>query len=298
VKAGLAALLACVSLLPVRAQETPAQPAPVLLAPRFTPGEQVRYRMTLTVATRSRLEPIGTSATNADPLRVVFDIGWVLEVVEAAPDGSAELRAIIESAQVESSPPAPEPPKTEGFVGKSVAYRVTREGRIEDVQAPTEWLEEGKPPAWLRSWLEQGSQSTGEVPRRPIQMGESWRDERDIEVAGLPRQRLRSVSTYVRNQEVNGIPCASVLTRLEVGGAESRQERNPDGALFVLDSRAEGGGSRLSCYDLGNGRLLESMQTTEESYRVGVRRGTAKDGQPLMLLDTHTRIESHVRLVP
>jgi hypothetical protein len=285
---------------PAAAQERePSAPAaPVLLAPRFTVGAPVRYRMTLTVETRSRLEPLGTSATNADPLRMVFDIGWVLEALEAAPDGSAALRATIESLQIDSSPPAPEPPKTEGFVGKTVSYRVTPERRIEDIQAPPEWLEDGQPPAWLRSWLEQGSQSTGEVPRRPIQMGESWRDQRDIEVAGLPRQRLRSVSTYVGNEEVNGVPCASVLTRLEVGGSESRQERNPDGAVFTLDSRAEGGGSRLSCYDLSNGLLLESTQTTDESYRVGVRRGAQPGGQPVMLLDTQTKIESRLRVVP
>ena len=278
--------------------QTQTQAQGVLLVPRFAAGERVRYRMTLTVETYSRLEPIGTSATNADPLRVTFDIGWQLEALEAAPDGSALLRATIETLHIESSPPSPRPPATEGYVGKSIAYRATSDGRVEDIQAPPEWLEEGKPPAWLRSWLEQGSQSTGEVPRRPIQMGESWRDERDIEVEGLPRQRLRSESTYVRDEDVNGVPCAAVVTRFELGGAESREEGNPDGTRITMDSQAAGGGSRLSCYGLANGRLLESTQTTEESYRVGIRRGTEKSGgQPVMLLETRTKVQSHVRVV-
>ena len=292
----LSSVLVAAQFFSAPAQE---QPPGVLLVPRFAPSESVRYRMTMTVETHSRLEPIGTSATNADPLRVAFDIGWQLEALEAAPDGSASMRATIEKLQIESSPPPPKPPVTEGYVGKAVAYRVTSDGRIEDVQAPPEWLEEGMPPAWLRSWLEQGSQSTGEVPRRPIQIGESWRDERDIEVAGLPRQRLRSQSTYLRNEEANGTPCAAIVTRFELGGAESREERSPDGARVTMDSRAEGSGSRLSCYDLANGRLLESTQTTEETYRVGVRRGTEKPGgQPVMLLETRTKIESHLRVVP
>lgn len=280
------------------ARQAQAQPQGVLLAPRFIAGERVRYRMTVTVETYSRLEPIGTSATNADPLRVVFDIGWQLEALEAAPDGSASLRATIETLQIESSPPSPGPPATEGYVGKSIAYRATRDGRVEDIQAPPEWLEEGKPPAWLRPWLEQGSQSTGEVPRRPIQIGESWRDEREVEVEGLPRQRLRSESTYLRDEDVDGVPCAGVVTRFELGGAESREERNPDGTSMTMDSRAEGSGSRLSCYGLANGRLLQSTQTTEESYRVEVRRGTEKSGgQPVMLLETRTKVQSHVRVV-
>ncbi|MCI0404195.1 MAG: hypothetical protein L0212_11860 [Acidobacteria bacterium] len=292
------AVLAVALLTPARAQEPPAETRTVLLAPRFTPGEQVRYRMTLVVETRSHLEPIGTSATNADPLRVSFDIGWVLEAVEAAPDGSASLRATIEALQIESSSPSPEPPATRGFVGKSVSYRVAGDGRIENIQAPPEWLEQGKPPAWLRSWLEQGSETTGEVPRRPIQIGESWQDERDIEVAGLPRQRLRAVSTYARDTDVGGVLCASVVTRLELAGAESREERNPDGAVLTMDSRAQGSGSRLSCYDLSNGRLLESTQTTEQTFRVGIRRGTEKaGGARLMLLDTLTKIKTHVRVV-
>lgn len=278
--------------------QTQAQAPGVLLVPRFATGESVRYRMTVTVETQSRLEPIGTSATNADPLRVGYDIGWRLEALEAAPDGSASMRATIERLQIDSSPPPPKAPVASGYVSKAVAYRVTSDGRIEDVQAPPEWLEEGKPPAWLRSWLEQSSQSAGEVPRRPVQVGESWRDERDIEVAGLPRQRLRSQSTYLRNEESTGKPCAAIVTRFELGGAESREERSPDGARVTMDSRVEGSGSRLSCYDLANGRLLESTQTTEEIYRVGVRRGTEKAGaQPVMLLETRTKIGSHLRVV-
>jgi len=279
-------------------RQTQDQPPGVLLVPRFAPGETVRYRMTLAVETYSRLEPFGTSATNADPLRVAFDIGWQLEALEAAPDGSAAMRVTIERIQIESSPPALKPPATEGYVDKPIAYRVTSEGRIEDVQAPPEWLVEGKLPTWLRSWLEHESQSTGEVPRRPIPIGETWRSERDVEVAGLPRQRLRSQSTYLRNEESNGTPCAAIVTRFELGGAESREERNSDGTRVTMDSRAEGSGSRLSCYDLTNGRLLESTQTTEETYRVGVRRGTEKaGGQPVMLLETRTKIESHLRVV-
>ena len=285
-------------LVPARAQEPSAQAAPVLLVPRFAPGERVRYRMTLTVATQSKLEPLRSSAPEIEPARVVFDFGWQLEAVEAAPDGSVSLRATLETLQIASSPPSTAPPATEPYLGKPVAYRVTSDGRVEDIQAPPEWLEEGKPPAWLRAWLEKSSQSTGVLPRRPIAPGESWQDERDIEVPGLPRQRLRSVSTYLRDEEVNGVPCAAVTTRFELGGSETREERNPDGTTVTLDTRAEGSGSRLSCYDLANGRLLESTQTTEETYRAGVRRGAERSAAPVMLLETRTKIESHLRVVP
>jgi hypothetical protein len=65
-----------------------------------------------------------------------------------------------------------------------------------------------------------------------------------------------------------------------------------------MDSHADGQGSRLSCYSLSDGRLLESTQTTEQSFVVGVRRGTEKtEGAIVMLLETQTKIQSRLRLV-
>jgi len=269
-----------------------------LLVPRFAAGERVRYWMTMTVETQSRLEPSSPSAADAGAVRVVFDVGWQLEALEAAADGSATLRATIETLRMEASPPSTPLPATEGYVGKPIVYRITPDGRVEDIQAPPEWLEGGQPPAWLQSWLERGSQSPGEVPRRPIQVGESWRDERDLEVEGLPRQRLSSESTYQRNEDVNGVPCALVTTRFELHGAESREDRTDAAAPVTMDSRVEGSGNRLSCFDLANGRLLESTQTAEESYRVAIRRGAAKaGGQPAMLLESRTKTVARLRVV-
>lgn len=293
--------LGVAALLPfLLAPQLPAEEG-VLLAPRFAAGERVRYRMTLTVQTRSKLEPLGTSATDADPLRVAFDIVWQMEALSVEPEGSVQLRAIIESIQIESAPPPPRPVATDQFVGKAVTYRVTGDGRIESIQAPPEWLTEGRTPAWLRQWLEQGV-AGGEVPREAIRPGESWTAERTVEVEGLPRQQVRSTSTYVRDERVGERSCAAIVTRLETTGTESRQEKSPDGTTAAVSSRIEGAGSRLSCYDLSNGHLLESTQTTEETYRLEVRRPPAAGQKgsvslPALRFESHTTIESHLRVV-
>ncbi|MBI2956716.1 MAG: hypothetical protein HYY26_05330 [Acidobacteria bacterium] len=270
--------------------------AGVLLVPRFAPGERVRYRMTLEVETTSNLQPLTPEAVSAAPLRLAFDITWQLEALEVEPDGAVRLRAVIEGMQFEASPGAHEVGVTRDFVGQAVSYRLRAEGQVDSIEAPEEWLEDGQPPAWLRAWLEGGSGSG--LPLKRVEPGESWRSEREFEVAGLPRQRLVAESTYLRDEHVGATPCASILTRFELSGSEKREEKAADGAPIAYESRVEGGGSRLSCYDLRNGRLLESTQSSRESVRLEIRRtGERASEVPPLVLDSQTTTESHVRRV-
>jgi hypothetical protein len=115
--------------------------------------------------------------------------------------------------------------------------------------------------------LEQGSGSPADVPGRAVSLGEVWRQERDFDVPGLPTQRLISESEYLRDEEVNGRPCASILTRFELAGDDTYVPEELAGSTEIA-RQVEGGGSRLSCYDHRTGRLLQSSQQSRENIRI------------------------------
>lgn len=278
----------------------------ILLVPRFTPGERVRYRMQLTVETESTLNPSGTTLTREEPLRLAFDITWQVEILAppaaeraAEPPGAVRLRAVIEALQLESSRVTSPSALADDFVGKAVTYRLLPDGSVDSIQAPEEWLEDGQPSAWLRAWLAQGSGVSDGLPRHPVKPGEQWRAEREFEVPGLPRQRLVSESQYLRDESRGKPPCAVILARFELSGADRREVKSPDGTPAQVDTRVEGGGSRLSCYDHRTGRLRESSQTSRESIHLEIRRRPQKpsEASPPLVLESRTVTESHLQVV-
>lgn len=270
----------------------------VLLQPQFTPGETLRYRMHLTVETESALSPLGSAQGREEPLRLSFDITWQVETLAVEPGGAAQLRAVIEALTVESSRPLEGAPDTSSFVEKPVTYRLLPEGRVEDIVAPAEWLEDDQPAPWLQNWLEQSS-GTGDVPARPLAPGETWKSEREVDSPGLPRQRLASESEYLRDEQHEGGACAAILTRFELKGADRREEKLGEAVTSVISRTVEGGGTRLSCYQHASGRLLESSQDSREQIRIEIRE-LAKDAagaRPPVILTATTTTESHLRQV-
>ncbi len=114
---------------------------------------------------------------------------------------------------------------------------------------------------------------------------------------GLPTQHLISESEYLRDEELNGRPCASILTRFELAGADTHAPEEIAGSAEI-DRQVEGGGSRLSCYDHQSGRLLQSSQKSREHIRIAImetpRRG--KD-EPRAVLESTTTTESQLNLL-
>lgn len=267
----------------------------VWLTPRLVPGEKVRYRMTLKVDTRLTLNPLARNLADDRPLRLEVDMTWQVETLAVEPDGAARLRAVIEKLTMESfgrAAPAP----TEDFVGKAVTYRLRSDGRVDNVEPPDEWLQDGKPPAWLHTWLEQGSGVASRPPDRPLAPGDQWQEERDIQVPGLPSQHLLAESEYLQDEAAAGQPCASVLTRFELRGADTTE---PDAAPgTAIDRRVEGGGNRLSCYDHKTGRLRQSSEKSRENIRLEIRDSSGRgDAEPPVVLESTTTTESQLRLV-
>jgi hypothetical protein len=222
---------------------------------------------------------------------------WYVEALTVEPTGAVTFRADIERLTVESSAPNAQPYPVEDFAGQTVTYRLRSDGGVDNIQAPAEWLEDGEPPAWLRTWLEQGSGPSAGLPSRPLLPGERWQADQEFEVPGLPRQHLTSESEYLRDEEVGGRACASVLTRFELLGSDSHTPEGFAGA--TVERTVEGDGSRLSCYDHGTGRLLESTQKSREHIRLEIhdRPEGAGSGTPPVVLESRTQTESHLRVV-
>jgi hypothetical protein len=292
-RAAAGLLLACSLCALARAQEG------LRLVPRFEPGERLRYQLTLTVATESSMTPPGAAVPATSSGRARFDIVWSLEALGVAPDGATEIRAVIHSLQVESAPERPANFNPEDFIGKPLRYQQRPDGSVENLQAPAEWLENGRPPDWLRAWLEQSGGQPRELPDKPVRPGERWAHTRDLEVPGLPKQRLQSESVYLRDEQIGEKPCASVLTRFTLEGSEATEEELPEGGRTGVARQVTGGGSRLACYDLRNGRLLESTQTSHEEFRFELTRTAAKPAgaQPSFALTARTTAEIHLRVL-
>lgn len=268
------------------------------LVPRFEAGQRLRYRMQLTVETESTLNPLGQAAASGTPLRLAIDMTWQMEALEVEPSGNVWLRAHIDALSIESSVPSARPSPVEEFTGKSVGYRLLADGRVDNIKAPPEWLDEGQPPAWLRTWLEQASGARAGQPAHPVVPGDHWQAEQEFEVPGLPRQRLTSESEYLRDEEVNGRACAAILTRFELAGADSHVPESAAGPQAAIERSVEGDGSRLSCYDHRTGLLLESSQKSREHIRLEIRdhSGKAPAAAPTVL-ESRTSTESHLRVV-
>lgn len=265
----------------------------ISLKPRFAPGDTVRYEMQLAVTTKSVLKAAAVGEGEGRPVRLDILMTWRVETLAVEPDGDVRFRAVIERLEMGGAErPASAP--VEDFIGKPISYRLRSDGHIDEIVAPPDWLENGQSPAWLQTWLEQGTGLPGGLPDHPLTPGDTWRAERDIQVPGLPSQHLISDSQYVQDEEANRRPCASVTTQFELRGADTTKPE--DTAGVVVERRVNGNGTRLSCFDLETGRLLRSSQKSDEAIHLGIGDPTRKGETPTVVEST-TTTESELRLL-
>ena len=265
--------------------------------PSFSPGEAVRYRMNLTMTLESSLGPEDDPAASEQSWRRAVDLTWRIEFVTREPDGSTRLRAVIEALEIEP-PEWSERVQLADFVGQAVSYRLSPDGRVEDVQAPAAWSEEGTSPPWLGAWLDLSPGSQPGLPARPLKPGDRWKSTRSREVPGLPRQRETAEAEYLRDEMRGEVACAAILTRFTTSGSDKQEETGPDRSRTRTERHLEGEGDRLACYDLRTGRVVESTQRSREQLRLRVHDipRDRRAASPLVL-ETRMKLESHLRVV-
>jgi len=266
--------------------------------PSFSPGEVVRYRMNLTILIESSVGPEDDPAASERSLRGAVDLTWRVEAVAQESDGSTRLRAVIEALGLE-------PPEWAGqlrpadIVGQIVSYRLDPDGRVDDIQLPASWSQDGNAPSWLGAWLDLSPGGQSGLPADPLKPGDRWTSTRSRETPGLPRQQETSESEYLRDEVRGGVPCASLLTRYTTYGADAQEEVGRDGGRMRTERLLEGEGDLLVCHDLANGRVVESTLRSRELLRLRVHDISHDRRQPgpALVLETRTQRESYLRVV-
>lgn len=266
------------------------------LAPRFAPGETLRYRVDFRSAMESRsLGPI-VNPVAASKLRLSAGAVVRLEVLSAdsssASGDSARLLATYESAAatVESDAFDPGAAALErqyrGLAGHSIEFTVDSGGRLTDIRGLSAILPNERAASSALQWL-RGLSLGAALPRRGIRVGAKWSADQPIEEAPLAGLTWRAESTYLRDEpcplpgSANSVaaapgsaePCAMILTKYRLSSQHvPRDPTPPEYRQRGLRTRGKwsGSGESLVAVSLRTGWAVSVTQTGSEEMDVTV----------------------------
>lgn len=264
----------------------------VHLAPKFSPGESLRYRIEArTTTTATTTTPIvnpegGSQSKQAIDLLMRLDI-LAVPPVAAAP-GPLRLRATFEksSAKVDSDALDLEQPSLEDayqrLQGHSVEFTIAPDGQLSEFAGLEDVLPGRSAAEPALSWLAGLLASRG-LPRGGVAIGQKWNSERPLSGVPLTGLTWRTQSTYVRDEPCQrsaaaGVPappaaspvgaCAIILTRLEIfrrGPAHGDATPEDFRRNGLRTSGAwTGSGESLDAISLDTGLLVSSTQTSSQ----------------------------------
>jgi hypothetical protein len=282
------AVCAC---MPLMALTLAASGKRIRFAPKFVPGETLRYRIeSRTTTTGTTTTPIvnpegGTQASLLIHLLVRLD---VLSPPAAGGPGAARLRATYEKSSAESESDAfdpAQPPPSDQYArleGQSVEFTIAPGGQLVDVKGLEDILPDRSAAQSALSWLGGLSSSSG-FPAEGVEIGQKWKSERPVEGAPFAGLAWRVESTYLRDEPCNSSAgasdsarqaadppesCAVILSRFEISRAgSSRSDATPEdyrrNGLRVSGSWT-GSGESLDYISLSTDLLVRSTQTSDQ----------------------------------
>jgi hypothetical protein len=266
----------CLAVLPFLANALLATDR-VELAPKFFLGQVMRYRIESTIHTNGKTtSPIvnpegGSQSSDAIHMQIR------LEVLALAPDGQVRLRATYEKSSAESETDALDLTarsftlRFNRLEGRTFEFSLGPSGEITNILDLTAAVsgDSSKAVAPELSWLQEFTPA-GNLPAKPVAVGERWKSEKPVGGALLTGLLSRSESTYLRNESCgasSGSPppdagsaqgpaasdsCAVILTRFEVSRSGS-----PHSDATPEDYRRNG--LRTSGTWTGTGESLDSI---------------------------------------
>ncbi len=272
-----------------------ASGARVVLRPKFTVGQVMRYR--IEVQSTSETKRTGVVEDPEGPARLVvtWDAIVRLEVLAApasAPPSASSatpfrLRTTYEksSAIVESDTPDPQAENTEKqyaqLEGRSFEFTLSADGHVSDVHGLEEIVPDDAARTAAQQWMSQVSAATS-APARGIAPGETWNTEEPANTLPLAGLVWRTGSTYLRNE-----PCRppdpppdppSVPSAGDAGAAAAAPAQAGEVCAVIL--------ARL---DLATPHALKDQ--TPEAYRRGDLHSAGKwtgDGDSLTYVSLQT----------
>ena len=269
----------------------------VHLAPKFSPGQTIRYRIESSIRSTGKttspiVNPEGGSQSS-DSVHMVVR----LEVLGVSPDGSVHLRAVYEKSFAESQADALDltagsfASRYNRLEGRTFEFTLDLSGKVSGVQDLTAAAAGQSPKAIdpALSWI-QNISSAATVPQEGIAVGQKWKTEKPVEGAILSGLVTRGESTYLRNEPCGtsrassanaqadalkpaevapADDCAVILTQFEITRRGSaRSDATPDDFRHngLRTSGAwTGSGESLDSFSLATGLLVSSTQSSTQT---------------------------------
>ncbi len=324
-RAHLAAALAVSLVLPVAARQakTPAPPR-VRLTPRFSPGQTLHYQVDFRTRTASRGSGAVENQQGATEIDLAVSLLVRLEVLPAMPQGgdTLRLRATYEKSSVvlrgDSYDPSAAALEAQyrKLEGRSVEFKLSANGAVEEVQGLSEILGDEKAVAAAKDWFTQFA-SGMTLPGEGVVAGEIWSSERKVSESPLAGTVLETQATYLRNEDCRGgVPtpnpapdaapepqgsgrhCAVILTRYQMRQRGSGRDQTPE-SLRSRGLRSSGkwigAGESLAYLSLETGLTVSVTQSGSEEVELTV---TPANGNPPFHYAARVQTETHIALLP
>jgi hypothetical protein len=300
-----------------------AAPQKVILAPKYLPGQVVRYQLETTTSTSAQRGGAIHDPQGASALTITWNAISRMEVLSAGhdasgkPDGSVRLRSTYEksSATADGSTYDPDEDSVEEryreLQGRSFEFTLAADGQVRDVQGFGELKDTGPDSGAdaLRAWLGQFASAVG--PRGGISVGQTWTTDQPITTAPLTNLAWRTRSTYERNEPCQsgrgsggaesaaaGETCAVILSKLELTGSRPGHDATPDSYKkrgLRTEGTWTGSGDSLSYVSLATGRLVSVTQTSSEQMDFKV---STTDGETRVAYQGSVQSKSRLALLP
>jgi len=269
----------------------------VLLTPKFSPGDTLRYRIeTRTTTTGTTTTPIvnpegGSQSKQVMDMLVRLDVFGIPPAAGAAPEAGlrpVRVRATFEKATAKSESDALDLDQSSPedayhrIEGHSLEFTMAQDAQLSEFKGIDDLFPSRSAAEPVLYWLTSLLASRG-VPRGGVAIGQKWNSERAL--SGMPLTGLiwRTQSTYLRDEPCHrsdaasapGRPaagpadaCAIILTRLEIFRRGSSHGRaTPEDYLrngLRTSGTWTGSGESLDAISLENGRLVSSTETSSQ----------------------------------
>lgn len=266
------------------------------LAPRYEPGQVIRYQLETTITNEAHHGGAVKDPQAPGKLTINWSAITRMEVLsvgndaQGKPNGSVRLRSTYEksAATATSETFDPEAQSLEeqyrALEGKSFEFTLDAAGQVTDIKGLEGIGEKGSLADALRAWLSQISNASG-MPAGGVDIGQVWTTQQPVASAPLAGLMWEGRSTYTRNEPCQpankagdanamaGEMCAVILAKLTLTGLKPGHDSTPD-SYRKLGLRTTGTwageGDSLSYVSLRTGRLVSVTQTSREEMNFTV----------------------------
>ncbi len=295
----------------------PREGQKLTFAPRYEPGQVIRYQLETTVTNQARhggavRDPQGpgkiTINWSAITRMEVLSIG---KDAKGRPDGSVRLRTTYEKSAATATSDSFDPDQGNleeqyrSLEGKSYEFTLDAAGQVTDIAGLEKVGEKSSSADALREWLGQITNAS-EMPKGGIALGQSWATQQPIASAPLAGLMWQGRSTYTRNEPCQpankagdanamaGEMCAVILAKLTLTGLKPGHDATPENYRKLGLRTAgtwSGEGDSLSYISLRTGRLVSVTQTSHQDMSYAV---TTDSGETRMsyqgTVQSHTQV--------